>query len=54
VKIDPFTYQQMSTGGQQQQQQSAQHPTFQHEQDYRSEDRLAHASHSTNQMNWRI
>jgi hypothetical protein len=48
VKIDPFTYQQMSTGGQQQ------HPTFQHEQDYRSEDRLAHASHSTNQMNWRI
>ena len=32
----------------------AQHPPFQHEQDYTSPERLARASQAANQMNWRI
>ncbi len=35
-------------------QQLAQHPSFQHEQDYLSRDRSAQASHPSNQINWRI
>ncbi|CAF0869356.1 unnamed protein product [Rotaria sordida] len=51
VKIDPYTYQQMSIGGQQQ---LGQYQTFQHERDYLSGDSLAHASHPSNQFKWRI
>ncbi len=51
VKIDPYTYQQMSAG---RPQQLAQHPSFQHEQDYLSQDRLERASRPSNLINWRI
>ncbi|CAF1106585.1 unnamed protein product [Rotaria magnacalcarata] len=51
VKIDPHTYQQMSAVGQQK---LTQHPSFQHEQDYLSGDKLVHASRTSNPINWRI
>jgi hypothetical protein len=51
VKVDPQTYQQMSAGSQPR---LAEHPPFQHEQDYLSSDRLTRAAHPANQMNWRI
>ncbi|CAF1268341.1 unnamed protein product [Rotaria sp. Silwood1] len=51
VKVDPYTYQQMSSTGQQH---MGQHQPFQHERDYLSRDTLARASHPSNQFNWRI
>ncbi|CAF1414673.1 unnamed protein product [Adineta steineri] len=51
VKIDPYTYQQMSAGGHQQ---LAQHPSFQHEQIFLSGDRLVHAPYPSDEINWRI
>lgn len=41
----------MSAAGQQQ---LMQHPTFQHEKDYLSGNKSTHATHDTNQIDWRI
>lgn len=41
----------MSAGGQEQ---LMQNPTFQHEQEYLSNNRPAHTGHDTNKINWRI
>jgi hypothetical protein len=51
VKIDPYTYQQMSAGNPQL---LAQHPSFQHEQDYFSRHRSAQPFHPSTQIDWRI
>ena len=55
VKIDPYTYQQMATGGHEQ---LTQHPSFQHEQNLffgnRDRSRIAQESESSTDINWRI
>ena len=52
VKIAPETYAQVTAGGQEQ---LAEHPAFQHEQDYFTDDSATSASQrANNNIDWRI